>query len=141
MNDQEFLRLSPDAAKNAALGHPKEECSRLVLLYREEHGVDIEAWKSAPSAASDGVQSWGFWLAILGALGAVLSFFFPVGVETTGLYGLPGEVANLDKIALRHMCLAGSLGLFVGGCALIGAGHVAKAIRMAAGPDRLGQPN
>jgi hypothetical protein len=136
MIDQQFIRLSPGDAKNAALGRDSEECRRLVQLYREERGIDIEAWEPSPSGASDGVQNWGLWLAILGGLGAVLSFFFPVGVETVGLYGLPGEVANLDKIALRHMCLAGSLGLFVGGCTLIGAGHVAKTIRLTANADR-----
>lgn len=89
-----------------------------------------------PVAESDSVQNWGSWLAILGFMGAIASFFFPVGVETAGLYGVPDEVANIDKIALRHMCLAGSLALFLGGCALLGAGHVAKTIRVAASRAR-----
>lgn len=96
----------------------------------------VEDGQSVGPAASiedsDAVQNWGSWLAILGVAGAIGSFFFPVGVETAGLYGIPDEVANIDKIALRHMCMAGSVGLFVGGSALIGAGHVAKAIRVAA---------
>jgi hypothetical protein len=100
---------------------------------QRQDAVDSQAGAQAtPSEDSDAVQNWGSWLAILGVVGAAASFFFPVGVETPGLYGVPEEVANLDKIALRHMCMAISASLFIGGCAMIGAGHVAKAIRMAA---------
>lgn len=128
--DRDFLRLKPVEANNVALGRAPEECARLRQLYRAEHGIDIESWKSAPASSSDGVQNWGGWLMLLGIAGGIGSFFFPVGVEPVGLYGVDDRIANIDLIALRHMCLATALGLFVAGAVLFGAGHIAKAIRV-----------
>jgi hypothetical protein len=129
ISDEEFLRLDPDTANNTALGRSGEECERLRRLYREHRGIDIETWRREPKPPSDPVQGFGTWLIVLGVVGAFASFFFPVSVETSGLYGVPDRVANIDRIALRHMCLAASATSFVGGCVMFAAGYVARAVR------------
>lgn len=64
------------------------------------------------------------WIMIFGgALVAGLAYFYNVGVSTgsAGLYGMPEEVANADKMAFRSMLLATGLAVFVSGwIALIG---------------------
>lgn len=134
MTDQEFLQLAPAAANNFALGKAPDEYSRLRKLYRDANGVQIDD-REVSASPSSAMSTWGGWLVALGIIGALASFFFPVGVETLGVYDLPREVANIDKIALRHMCMAASLGLFIGGCVMLGAGHVAKAIRASNPPS------
>lgn len=129
MTDQEFLKLKPDEANNIALGRSVEEGQRLRRIYREQHGVAIESWERPASADGDAVQGVGMWMIALGIIGGIAAFFFPVGVETSGLYGAPEQVANIDRIALRHMCQAAAMALFVGGCILYGAGHIARTAR------------
>ena len=133
MIDEKFLELSPAEAKNHALGQPQKESARLSNLYLERHAVDLLGRGPLPVTEPESlpgtVSSGGWWLAVVGGLGAAGSFFFPVSVPTEGLYGLPSQVANIDLIATRHMILASALSLFISGCVLIAAGAVQRDLR------------
>ena len=68
----------------------------------------------------------GGWLLIgLGVFGAVMAFFMNVGVDVS----LTERVANVDKVAIRHMTLNASLAIFVSGWVLVAAGAIEKAVR------------
>lgn len=65
----------------------------------------------------------GSLMILLGLTLVVLAFFYNVGVSTGvgGMYGLPDQVANTDKVATRSMILACGLTSFISGwIALIG---------------------
>lgn len=133
MTDDQFLELPAAEAKNYVLGRSQNESARLSALYLERHGVDF--WGYGEKAIEDAVvepgtvSTGGWWLLGLGLVGAAVAFFYPVGVDTVGLYGAPDQVANLDKIAIRHMILAVSLASFVAGSVLIGAGALQRELR------------
>lgn len=130
MTEDDFIKLSSADAKNHILGQSKAEADRLAVLYRDRHGIDL--WrldKNATAAEPGTIATVGWWLFGLGLIGALAAFFYPVGVETPGLYGVPDQVANLDKIAIRHMVMAASLAVFVAGSVLIGAGAVQRDLR------------
>lgn len=136
MTDDDFLNLTRGDAKNHVLGKSQDESARLSALYKERHGLDL--WQSetalAASISADAgtVANGGWWLFGLGLLGAVVAALYPVGVSTPGLYGIPDQVANIDKIAIRHMIMAASLASFVSGCVLIAAGAIQRELRRAA---------
>lgn len=66
----------------------------------------------------------------LGVVGALLAFGY--SVEAREIIGGqdfgPTGVANLDKVAIRHMLLAAALATFVSGWIAISADHVAKSL-------------
>jgi len=90
MTEDDFIKLSGADAKNHILGQSKAEADRLAVLYRDRHGIDL--WrldKNGPAAEPGTIATVGWWLFGLGLLGALAAFFYPVGVETPGLYGVP----------------------------------------------------
>lgn len=129
MRDSDFLTLDEATAKNHAWGQSDEERMRLRDIYKNSHNINLADVVSEKGVDAPGsVAAGGWWLFGLGVVGALIAFVFPVGVEVSGLYGAD-SVANIDKIAIRHMILAVSLAMFVGGCALIGAGAIQKELR------------
>lgn len=134
MTDEEFLKLGPAAAKTYAWQQAGDEKSRLHALYHERHKVVLEDGASTatggtgPDAPS--ASYWGWGLVALGICVSGYAFGMNVGVETysAGAYGIPSEVANIDKIAIRHMTLATGLALFVSGTILSGLNAVRAAL-------------
>lgn len=133
MTDQDFLQLDQADARNHALGQSQGESARLALLYKERHGTNIwgksDASDHTATEVGGTVALGGWWLIAAGVIGAIVAFAYPVGVATVGLYGIPDQVANLDKIAVRHMIMAVSLALFVSGSVLVAAGAVQRELR------------
>lgn len=66
----------------------------------------------------------GWVMIALGVVTAAISFFVDVTVPVS----LTERVANMDKIAVRHMFLASSLTVFLSGWLLVAAAAVVKAI-------------
>lgn len=72
------------------------------------------------------------WVMIIGgAVLATVSFFYNVGVSTGagGLYGLPEQVANTDKMAIRSMLLACGLAAFISGWVSLLGGMILEQIK------------
>jgi len=72
------------------------------------------------------------WIMIIGgAVLAAVSFFYNVGVSTGagGMYGLPEQVANTDKMAVRSMLLACGLAAFVSGWVSLLGGMILEQIK------------
>lgn len=129
MRDSDFLTLDAGDARNHALGQSTAERDRLLGLYLERHQinlaeVDPRAGHSAPGTVATG----GWWLVALGVLGALGAFVFPVGVDVGGLYG--GEsIANLDRIAIRHMLFNAAMAFVVSGFVLVAVGALQAELR------------
>ncbi len=66
----------------------------------------------------------GWVLIALGVVASGAAFFLDVTVPVS----LTERVANVDKIAMRHMVLASGLTVFLSGWVLVAAGTVVKAI-------------
>ena len=85
------------------------------------------------NAGQTGLAGGGWMMVLVGAVIVGVAFFFDVGMGTgtdlESLYQVPSRVANIDKIAIRHMILASGLALFVSGWVLVGADHIASAVR------------
>lgn len=73
--------------------------------------------------------AWFLILAGVAFAGGAFAYDVGVGSGSGGLYGIPERVANVDKVAIRHMLLVCGVGCFISGWVLIGAEHVAAAIR------------
>ncbi len=72
------------------------------------------------------------WVMVLGgAVLTALAFFYNVGVSTGsgGMYGLPEQVANSDKMAMRSMILACGLASFVSGWVSLLGGMILEQIK------------
>lgn len=139
MKDEAFLKLEPLEARRHANFQGEPEESRLKALYRDKRGVvldDADGFEAlgspdAPAGTETPSLSGAAWtLIVMGAAVAGFAFLFDVGVGSgsAGVYGLPDRVANLDKIAVRHMLMATGLALFVSGWVLVGADHVAQTV-------------
>lgn len=128
MTESEFQALSPWVASRFARDQAPEQHERLRALYLDKNGIDIFGAVEEPTRPQK-ASAVGWWLVGLGAFIALSAFFFPVSVSTAGLYGAPSAVANIDKIALRHMILACGLALFVGGCVLAAGDGIARRLR------------
>jgi hypothetical protein len=145
MKDEEFLALPTLEARRHAnfQGDPDE--ARLKGLYLARTGVDLDAGVASSTPGDNvgvvtdggggGLGGLGWSLIALGVMVAIGAFFFEVGVGSGsgGLYGVPERVANIDRIAIRHMLLATGLASIVSGWVLVAANHVAKAVRSARG--------
>lgn len=138
MKDEAFLQLSPTEARQHANFQGEPDETRLKALYLERNGVDLNQTRgtAAPAAAStetpgSALSGWALAFILLGVGLSGWAFAFDVGVDSgsAGLYGIPERVANTDRLAIRHMILASGLALFVSGWVLVGADHVAKALR------------
>lgn len=132
MQDEEFLALPVAEARAAAKAAIGVERQRLILLYANRHNVNLESSSSGASEAgvTDQFAVIGWVLIAGGAGAALLSFFYNVGVETSGLYGAPQSVVNLDKVAVRNMILACGLAAFVAGWIALAASHVSRQLRL-----------
>lgn len=134
MTDEQFLALDAVAAKSHAQGQTPTEQIRLFSLYKEAHSIDLATVETANSSGSS--FSIMGWILVAVGIGVIfIAFNFDVSVSTgsTGLYGLPSEVANNDAMAMRHMILVTGAAIFISGWVSLGAGHVANAIEAAAG--------
>lgn len=135
MTDNDFLALPAADAKNHVLGQSRAENARLSTLYKERHSIDIGdrvVPASGETSSERGtVATGGWWLVTFGVVGALVAMLFPVGVDAPGIYGIPDQVANIDRIAIRHMILAASLAAFVSGFVLIAAGALQREMRAA----------
>lgn len=132
MTDEEFLALDDQKAKSHALGQTPVEQLRLFALYKERHSIDL-ATTEVSEGSNSPLVAMG-WILILVGLGVTfVAFTYDVGVSTgtSGLYGLPSEVANNDAMAVRHMIMVAAAATFVSGWIALGAGHVANAINAA----------
>lgn len=78
----------------------------------------------------NGFQALGWTLIVVGAGLAGAAFMFDVSVATgqAALYGVPDRIANVDRIAVRHMMLACGLAGFVSGWIVVGAHAVREAL-------------
>ena len=65
---------------------------------------------------------------------AIRACAFDVSARDLGIYG-SSEVANLDKIAVRHMILGSGAALFISGWIALGLERVREAIRDWARPN------
>lgn len=140
MTDDKFLGLTSAAARQHAWLQDEGEKQRLHKLWRDHTGMplqvdvtDATSASVAPGAGPEpgaGLSQWAWILSGIGLVVVLVAFFMPVGVETFngGAYGLPSEVANIDKIAIRHMTLATGLALFVSGVILFGLNSVRAAV-------------
>lgn len=145
MKDEEFLALSPLEARRHANFQGEPDAGRLKDLYLARKGVDLRAGDAGAATPGDnigaaaedggGLGAVGWLLIALGVIVGGFAFFFDVGVGSgsEGLYGVPERVANIDRIAVRHMILATGLASIVSGWVLVAANHVAKAVRSARG--------
>lgn len=94
------------------------------------HVATDEALEPGPGPGS-GFLVFG-WLMILAGVGAAIgAFYFDVGVSSGsfGAYGVPERVANMDRVAIRAMILAGGQALFVAGWISVAAGAILGAIK------------
>lgn len=140
MREQELLELSPDEARAALSSLPETKRRSAAYMYQAKHGVSLIP-EPEPGTVTPGDKvgtappnSGGVWAWIMIVIGAGLAgwaFFFDVGM-TIGAgseYGLPDRVANLDKIAFRHMILATGLGLFICGHILLASERLSSSLR------------
>lgn len=135
MREQELLELSPDEARAALSSLPETKRRSAAYMYQAKHGValfsepDLEPM--APAAVPNSGGAWAWIMIVIGAGLAGWAFFFDVGtaIGAGSEYGLPDRVANLDKIAFRHMILATGLGLFICGHILLASERLSSSLR------------
>lgn len=130
MTVDDFLELDAQAAQAKLLTMPYANRSPFVDAYQTRHGINLEFVVVPSRAHSSGAFSaLGWVLVIAGALAGILAFFYRVGVPVGSLYVADGEVANLDRIAIRHMLLASALTAFVSGWVVLAADRIVQEIR------------
>ena len=132
MTIDDFLELDAVSAQAKLLTMAYASRSPFVKAYSERHGVNLEfnapRQEKSPSGAWP-LAAWGWVLITIGAVTSALAYFYSVGVSVDGPYGLQSEVANLDKVAVRHMLLGSGLALFVSGWVAVSADFVAGEVR------------
>jgi hypothetical protein len=137
MREDDLLKLSPDEARAALSESTETQRRSAAYTYEARHGVRLYSEPASTPGDNVGVavpNSGGAWAWIMILIGAGLagwSFIFDVGMATGAgsEFGLPDRVANLDKIAFRHMILASGLGLFICGHILLASERLSSSIR------------
>lgn len=126
MTDEEFLTLDQWEAAKRSDNVDLFEQRRLIVLYGEKHGVNLANVSSRTGTSLFEMMGW--LLLIGGAIGAGIGFTVDIGVDVPGSYG-GGEVANIDRMAMRELVITVAVGAFISGWIALAAHHVISAIR------------
>ena len=148
MEIKDFVALSPSEAHRVWMSRPQKERPALHAAYLQARGLRLSALEeeaahqppadtaeaSAAEGGALGLQTVGGIMILGGAVLAIMAFAFDVSARDLGIYG-SSEVANLDKIAVRHMILGSGAALFISGWIALGLERVREAIRDWARPN------
>nr|WP_312990580.1 hypothetical protein [Brevundimonas diminuta] len=131
MTIDDFVGLKPHDAQAALSGMAYSARQEFVDAYRESHGIELTHHAAVQTEEPASLIVGGWFLVLAGVAISLGAFFFNVGIESTagGLYNAPERIANIDRIAIRHMILATGLACFVAGWVVIAAGYVSRSLR------------